>query len=101
MQYVLKEKIKIGVSACNIGAKVRWNNIGWDRLSAIGRYKFDYMWTPVCPEVNAGLGVPRPPMKLTGGNGDDFWAGTAKVKNKTPRGQVPSGYVSRLANIFS
>lgn len=82
MDYILKEKIRIGISACNFGAKVRWNNIGWDRVSLMERQKFDYVWTPVCPEVNSGLGVPRQPMKLVSGNGDDFWDGNAKMKNK-------------------
>ncbi|HQP10721.1 MAG TPA: DUF523 domain-containing protein, partial [Candidatus Omnitrophota bacterium] len=83
--YILKEKIKMGISACNFGAMVRYNNVGWDRASLIGRQKFDYVWTPVCPEVNSGLGVPRDPMKLVNGNGDDFWAGNARMKNKKGR----------------
>jgi uncharacterized protein YbbK (DUF523 family) len=84
-EYTLKEKIRMGVSACNLGAMVRYNNVGWDRVSLIGRQKFDYAWTPVCPEVNSGLGVPREPMKLVSGNGDDFWAGHARMKNKKGR----------------
>ncbi len=85
MDYILKEKIRVGISACNFGAKVRWNHAGWDRASLIGRQKFDYLWTPICPEINSGLGVPRPPMKLVNGNGDDLWAGQARVKNKNGR----------------
>jgi len=47
MEYILREPIKIGISACNFGAKVRWNNVGWDRgglkspqflFSRCGRY---------------------------------------------------------------
>ena len=82
MDYILSEKIKVGISACNIGAKVRWNHVGWDRVSLLERQQLDYTWTPVCPEVNSGLGVPRPPMKLVSGNGDDLWAGQARMKNK-------------------
>ena len=85
MDYVLREKIRLGISACNFGARVRWNHLGWDRVELLGRQKLDYTWTPVCPEVNSGLGVPRPPMKLVNGNGDDFWAGQARVKNKQGR----------------
>lgn len=32
-------------------------------MDVLGRY---VEWVPVCPEVEAGLGVPRPPMQLTG-----------------------------------
>ncbi len=82
MEYILKEKIRIGISACNFGAKVRWNHLGWDRVQAIGREKHDYIWVPICPEVNSGLGVPRPPMRVVSGNGDDVWVGKARMKNK-------------------
>ncbi|MBF0386070.1 MAG: DUF523 domain-containing protein [Candidatus Omnitrophica bacterium] len=85
MNYILTEKIRIGISACNFGAKFRYNRAGWDRVEALGRQKDDYIFTPVCPEVLAGLGVPRPPVKLSGGNGDDVWAGTAKIKNRLGR----------------
>lgn len=82
MAYVLSEKIRIGVSACNAGAKVRYNRAGWDRLESLGRERSSFLWTPVCPEVMAGLGVPRHPIRLAGGNGDDFWSGGARVKNR-------------------
>lgn len=82
MSYIIEEKIRIGISACNFGSKVRWNNKGWDRVTPIGRERDAFIWTPVCPEVASGMGVSRPPIRLTGGNGDDVWEGKAKVKNK-------------------
>lgn len=85
MELVLKEKIKLGVSACNFGAKFRYNRAGWDRVQSLGRERDEYTWTPVCPEVLAGLGVPRQPVKLSGGSGDDLWAGNAKMKNRMGR----------------
>jgi uncharacterized protein YbbK (DUF523 family) len=85
MDFVLKAKIKLGISACNFGGKFRYNRAGWDRVECLGREKDEYSWTPVCPEVLAGLGVPRPPVKLSGGNGDDLWAGTAKMRNRLGR----------------
>lgn len=100
MDYVLSSKIRIGISACNYGAKVRWNAAGWDRVEMLGRSRSDYIWTPVCPEVQSGLGVPRDPMKLSGGNGDDFWAGKARMKNKKGRdvsAQVKEGALAVLA----
>jgi uncharacterized protein YbbK (DUF523 family) len=85
MPQIISQKIKIGISACNAGAKVRYDRKGWDRLQELGRERDAFIWTPVCPEVLAGLGVPREPMKLSGGNGDDFWNGQARAKNR--RGQ--------------
>jgi uncharacterized protein YbbK (DUF523 family) len=85
VQYVLTQKIRLGISACNFGAKFRYNRAGWDRVEILGRERDEYSWTPVCPEVLAGLGVPRPPVKLSGGSGDDLWAGTAKMKNRLGR----------------
>ncbi len=82
MAEILKEKIKVGVSACNAGARIRYNRAGWDRLEKLGRERDAFLWTPVCPEVMAGLGVPRLPIRLVGGNGDDVWNGTAAVKNR-------------------
>ncbi|MBF0122377.1 MAG: DUF523 domain-containing protein [Candidatus Omnitrophica bacterium] len=85
MDLVLTAKIKLGISACNFGAKFRYNRAGWDRVESLGREKDEYSWSPVCPEVLAGLGVPRPPVKLSGGSGDDLWAGSAKLKNRLGR----------------
>ncbi len=82
MSYLMHEKIKVGISACNFGAMVRWNRKGWDRIAPLEREKESFVWTPVCPEVNSGLGVTRLPVRLVGGNGEDFWEGRATVKNR-------------------
>jgi uncharacterized protein YbgA (DUF1722 family)/uncharacterized protein YbbK (DUF523 family) len=60
------EKIKIGISACLLGEKVRYD--GGHRLDqyiteTLGRY---FEWVPVCPEVEYGLPVPREAMHLSG-----------------------------------
>ena len=99
MDYVIETKIKLGISACNFGAKFRYNRAGWDRVEGLGREKDEYSWTPVCPEVLAGLGVPRPPVKLSGGNGDDLWAGTAKMKNRLGRDVSASVMTASLASL--
>ncbi len=59
-------KIKIGVSSCLLGEKVRWNgDHKKDRYvrDILGSY-FNYV--PVCPEVDAGMGVPRETVALYG-----------------------------------
>lgn len=79
---VMREKVSVGISACQFGAKVRWNEKGYAPLENLGRDKHGFVWTPVCPEVAAGLGVPRPPIRLVSGSGEAVWAGQAKVKNR-------------------
>jgi uncharacterized protein YbgA (DUF1722 family)/uncharacterized protein YbbK (DUF523 family) len=58
------EKIRIGVSSCLMGNPVRYNGgHKHDRriTDSLGRL-FDFH--PVCPELAAGLGVPRPTIRL-------------------------------------
>lgn len=60
------EKIRLGVSACLLGEKVRHD----------GSHKKDAFltdtlgpfveWVPVCPEVEIGLGIPRDTIRLAG-----------------------------------
>ncbi len=60
------KKIKIGVSACLLGERVRYDGgHKLDRLliDALGE---DVTYVPVCPEVECGLGVPREAMRLEG-----------------------------------
>jgi uncharacterized protein YbgA (DUF1722 family)/uncharacterized protein YbbK (DUF523 family) len=60
------EKIKIGISACLTGNKVRYDGSQKQDhyiTDTLGQY-FDF--AAVCPEVEYGLSVPREPMRLTG-----------------------------------
>lgn len=60
------EKIKIGISTCLLGEKVRYDGgHKHDRYitETLGQY---FAWVPVCPEVGCGLPVPRESMHLTG-----------------------------------
>ena len=56
--------IRIGISTCLLGEHVRFDG-GHKRdrflVETVGRY---VEWVPVCPEVEAGLGVPRESMRL-------------------------------------
>lgn len=78
-------KINIGISSCQIGSKVRYNAKGNDVLTNIKRGRYDFNWHPVCPEVFAGLGVPREPIRIVNGNGRDVFLNKAEVKNKKNR----------------
>jgi uncharacterized protein YbgA (DUF1722 family)/uncharacterized protein YbbK (DUF523 family) len=60
------EKIKIGISSCLLGEKVRYD--GGHKLDlyikeTLGQY---FEWVSVCPEVEYGLSVPREAMHLIG-----------------------------------
>ena len=57
-------RIKVGISACLLGENVRFD--GGHKHDAyitktLGRY---FELIPFCPEVAAGLGTPRPPIRL-------------------------------------
>jgi uncharacterized protein YbgA (DUF1722 family)/uncharacterized protein YbbK (DUF523 family) len=62
--YANDEPIKIGVSSCLLGAKVRFDG-GHKRsdflVDTLGSF---VEFVPVCPEVEVGLGVPRETLRL-------------------------------------
>lgn len=62
----MNEKIRMGVSACLLGEKVRYDGgHQWDRYltDTLGQY---FEFVPVCPEVEIGLPVPREALRLVG-----------------------------------
>jgi uncharacterized protein YbgA (DUF1722 family)/uncharacterized protein YbbK (DUF523 family) len=64
------DPLRIGVSSCLLGENVRWDG-GHKR----DRFLTDELgpfveWVPVCPEVEVGLGTPRPTLRLVR-RGDD------------------------------
>ena len=58
------QPILVGISACLLGQEVRFDG-GHKRdrflTDTLGQY---VEWAPVCPEVEAGLGTPREPIRL-------------------------------------
>lgn len=82
MDFILNRKLKLGISACQFGANFRYNGKGFNVTSYINRDKNDFSWTPICPEVMSGMGVPRPSIRLVKGNGFDFWNGEGGIKNR-------------------
>jgi uncharacterized protein YbgA (DUF1722 family)/uncharacterized protein YbbK (DUF523 family) len=62
----MEGKFRIGISSCLLGHEVRWN--GGHKLDkyltqTLGRF---VEYVPVCPEVEAGFGVPRESFRLVG-----------------------------------
>ncbi|HEY0555195.1 MAG TPA: DUF523 and DUF1722 domain-containing protein [Thermoanaerobaculia bacterium] len=63
-------KLRIGVSACLLGQEVRYN--GGHKRDAFLTDTFGHYveWVAVCPEVEVGMGTPRPPIRLERRNGE-------------------------------
>jgi uncharacterized protein YbgA (DUF1722 family)/uncharacterized protein YbbK (DUF523 family) len=63
-------KLRIGISACLLGQKVRFDG-GHKRDRFLTDVFDEYAdWVPVCPELEIGLGVPRPTLRLENQDGD-------------------------------
>lgn len=61
--------LRIGISACLLGEPVRYDG-GHKRDAFLTEVLTPHVeWVPVCPEVELGLGVPRPTMRLERGDG--------------------------------
>lgn len=66
----MEELIKLGISACLLGEKVRYD--GGHKLDRFLRDTLGQWvsFVPVCPEVECGLSVPRESMRLVGDPSD-------------------------------
>ncbi len=60
----MASKVKIGVSACVIGEKVRFDSGHKLNRFVANEIKDYFDYVPVCPEVGIGLSVPRPTIRL-------------------------------------
>ncbi|MGB3088127.1 MAG: DUF523 and DUF1722 domain-containing protein [Phycisphaerae bacterium] len=60
------EKIRLGVSACLLGERVRYDGGHRHNRYLTGTLGRRVEWVPVCPEVECGLPVPREAVHLEG-----------------------------------
>lgn len=75
--------IRVLVSACLLGEPVRYNGAAASARDAVlDRWMAEGRVVPFCPEVAAGLGVPRPPAEIRGGDGTAVLAATALVHTR-------------------
>jgi len=82
--------MKVGVSGCLSFFNCRYDGKGFNDFSLqkaeaflkkeLNTDKIEFF--PVCPEQLGGLSTPRVPSEIVGGDGNDVWAGTAKVMSK-------------------
>jgi len=62
----MEGKFRIGISSCLLGNEVRWNS-GHKHDKFLTRTLGKFVeYVPVCPEVEAGFGVPRESFRLVG-----------------------------------
>ena len=61
----MQNRPRVGISACLVGEAVRYD--GGDKFhEIIHRFIVPHVeLIPICPEREAGLGIPRPPIELT------------------------------------
>ncbi len=59
-------KIRIGVSSCLVGERVRYDGADKRDVLITDTLGAAFELVPVCPEVAIGMGVPRPPIRLVG-----------------------------------
>jgi uncharacterized protein YbgA (DUF1722 family)/uncharacterized protein YbbK (DUF523 family) len=62
----MKDSLRIGISSCLMGNPVRWNaghKLDKYLMQTLGQF---VSYVPVCPETEAGFGVPRESMRLVG-----------------------------------
>lgn len=76
----MDQPIRIGISACLLGQEVRFDG-GHKKDGFLVHTLGEYVeWVAVCPEVEIGLGIPRPTLRLERAEGKD---GVRMVMPKT------------------
>ncbi|VAW51699.1 hypothetical protein MNBD_GAMMA06-1915 [hydrothermal vent metagenome] len=56
----------IGISRCLLGDAVRYDGQSKANQIILEQLATLFKFVPICPEVEAGLSIPRPPVQLTG-----------------------------------
>lgn len=90
---------KILVSACLMGHAVRYDGRAKPLVHpAIERWQAEGRLVTICPEMSAGMPVPRPPAEIgNGAAGEDVLAGRADVVELTG-GDVTAQFLLAAAN---
>ncbi|RRJ82746.1 YbgA family protein [Aestuariirhabdus litorea] len=58
--------IRVGISSCLLGHEVRYNGGHSQSRLCLNTLSHYFSFTPFCPEMAAGLGTPRPVLRLVG-----------------------------------
>ncbi|MGV1790684.1 DUF523 domain-containing protein [Rhizobium sp. A37_96] len=93
---------KILVSACLMGHAVRYDGNSKPLVHpAIDRWREEGRLVTICPEMSAGMAVPRPPAEIAdGATGEDVLAGTARVM-EIAGGDVTAEFLQAAENALT
>ncbi|WP_255442170.1 DUF523 domain-containing protein [Corallococcus sp. Z5C101001] len=80
----LRAAPRVLVSACLLGEACRYDGRS-QRSERVLAALDGKAVIPICPEAAAGMGIPRPPVDLSGGTGVDVWAGRARALTRETR----------------
>jgi uncharacterized protein YbgA (DUF1722 family)/uncharacterized protein YbbK (DUF523 family) len=97
----MKHRIQIGVSSCLLGHEVRHDG-SHKRSQYISKVLAEYFnFVPFCPEMAAGLGVPRPAIRLVNDRGIHKLVETKNPETEYTDGMnsVSSQYCETLGDI--
>jgi uncharacterized protein YbgA (DUF1722 family)/uncharacterized protein YbbK (DUF523 family) len=79
------EKIRLGISSCLLGEKVRWNGEHKENRVAKELLGKCFEYVPLCPEVEVGMGVPRETVQLRGTKDSPNLVGTQSGNDWTAK----------------
>ncbi len=85
-----KNEIKIGISACLLGEKVRFDSGHKHDHFITDTLGMFFKFVPVCPEIEVGMGVPRETVNLQGDVSSPRMIGTKSGEDWTERMRVYS-----------
>lgn len=93
---------KILVSACLMGHAVRYDGRSKPLVHpALERWRQEGRLVTICPEMSAGMAVPRPPAEIAdSATGEDVLAGKARVMEITG-GDVTQGFLQAAENALA
>ena len=93
---------KILVSACMMGHAVRYDGRGKPLSHPhLDRWRDEGRLVTICPEMSAGMPVPRPPAEIAGGaGGADVLLGRARVVEATG-GDITQGFRQAAQNALA
>ncbi len=75
---------KVLISACLLGDKVRYDgNSLLSQNEILQRWIEEGRVISICPEVSAGMSIPRAPAEIFGGDGRDVLSGSVRVIENT------------------
>jgi uncharacterized protein YbgA (DUF1722 family)/uncharacterized protein YbbK (DUF523 family) len=77
MNSLIQSRLVLGVSSCLLGQRVRYDGAARRDGYIVDTLSPYVEFVPICPEVEIGMGVPRPPVQLVGNPAHPHMRGVA------------------------